>query len=192
MGAAGAAPSVSPRPSGAASAQPDDLAAAEVMDLTGDPQSATTAHPGRARLGVSRHHPYVPRVATHAPAGTAGADGDLGDAMNASGGGAGVGKDAVPPETRAPSANAQAHPSLGQVQAALMPLLPSARACFAPDSPPTQTVITFGSDGSVKSVTVSGFARGKPQEACVRGMLLKARVDPFSDPSYSVPYTVRP
>jgi hypothetical protein len=68
----------------------------------------------------------------------------------------------------------------------------SARACFNPDDPPSRANVTFGSDGNVKSISVSGFAAGKPQEACVKGMLTKAHVDPFSDPTYSVPVPINP
>ncbi len=83
-------------------------------------------------------------------------------------------------------------PGQGQVQAALVALLKSARACFGPGDPPSRAQVTFQSDGSVKSVGVTGFGAGKPQEACVRGMFMKARVDPFSDPTYSIPITIQP
>ncbi|HEY1958540.1 MAG TPA: serine/threonine-protein kinase [Polyangiaceae bacterium] len=99
---------------------------------------------------------------------------------------------AAAPTQAAATGNVPQHPSLGTVQAALMPVMGSAKACFAPDSPPTRANVTFQSDGTVKSVGVTGFAAGKPQESCVKGMLSKAHVDPFSDASYSVPITIRP
>jgi len=194
VGAAAPTPSAASSTASDPSAQADLGAtdATEVIDLTSG-SGSTPAHARHARGGAWRGHGYEPHVATHAPVGAVGGGGDLGDEMrNASGGGMGVGKDAITTPSQASSGSLQAHPSLGQVQAALMPLLPSARACFSPDSPETHTTITFGSNGAVKSISVTGFAQGKPQEACVRGMLAKAHVDPFSDPSYSVPFTIRP
>ena len=180
-----------PKASAAASpAEVDDnsatVAAGDVMDLTSGAGPTAKRH---AHLGAAGHRGgYEPHVATRAPTGAVGGGGDLGEEIrNASGGGIGVGKDAVPTTTAVASGSTQAHPSLGQVQAALMPVLPSARACFAPDSPETRAMITFESSGAVKSVSVTGYAKGRPEESCVRGMLAKARVDPFSDATYSVP-----
>jgi serine/threonine-protein kinase len=92
----------------------------------------------------------------------------------------------------APTGPVSMRPGQGQVQAALVALLKSARACFNPGDPPSRATVTFQSDGSVKSVAVSGFGAGKPQAACVQGMFGKARVDPFSDPTYSLPVTIQP
>lgn len=101
-----------------------------------------------------------------------------------------------PVETAAPvvvpSGNLSARPGQGQVQAVLLSLMKSAKACFNPDDPPSRALITFQSDGTVKSIGVTGFAAGKPQEACVKGMLQKAHVDPFADATYSVPMTITP
>ncbi len=91
-----------------------------------------------------------------------------------------------------PTGNLPEHPSLGTVQAALVPRMASAKACFAPDSPATRANVTFQSNGTVKSIGITGFAAGRPEESCVKGMLGKARVDPFSDPTYSIPITIRP
>ena len=92
----------------------------------------------------------------------------------------------------APPPDAPQHPSAGQVQAAIVPLMATAKGCFAPDSPPTRANVVFQSDGSVKSVGITGFAAGKPQESCVRPALSKAHVDPFHAPTYSIPITIRP
>jgi hypothetical protein len=53
-------------------------------------------------------------------------------------------------------------------------------------------MVTFRSDGSVESVSVTGNAAGKPAEACIRAALMKAHVAPFAQPSFSAPATVRP
>jgi hypothetical protein len=52
--------------------------------------------------------------------------------------------------------------------------------------------VTFGSDGKVQSVTVSGPAVGTPAEACIKDALQKASVGPFSRPSHNVSITIRP
>ncbi len=69
--------------------------------------------------------------------------------------------------------------------------MPSARACLGPDDPISRAQVTFQSDGSVQSVSVSGGASGKPAEACIRAALMKARVAPFAQPTFTAPATIR-
>lgn len=83
-------------------------------------------------------------------------------------------------------------PSTGAVQAAIGAVMGSARACVAGQDEPSRASVTFGADGRVQSVSVSGKAAGTPAEACIRSALGKARVQPFARPSYSVGATVRP
>ncbi|HMJ13508.1 MAG TPA: hypothetical protein VK524_18945, partial [Polyangiaceae bacterium] len=82
-------------------------------------------------------------------------------------------------------------PSPGAVTAALDTVLPGARACLAGKTQPIATEIVFSSDGAVKGVQL-----GKDVEPalarCVRGALARARVEPFSRPTWSVRYTLRP
>jgi hypothetical protein len=49
----------------------------------------------------------------------------------------------------------------------------------------------FASGGNVQSVSVSGAAAGKPAEACIKGALMKAKVTPFAEPTYTANITVR-
>jgi serine/threonine protein kinase len=183
----------------------DTAGSAEVpnaIDITDEPGVMPKFH---ARMGArggaafhGRHggagHAVDPHVATQAPTAAAGGNGgDLGNELrNASGGGIGVGKDAITTTTARPTGDVPQRPSQGQVQAALMPVMRAAKTCFSPDSPATRATITFQSNGSVKSIAVSGFAAGKSQEGCVKEKLGRAHVDPFSDPTYSVPLTIRP
>jgi len=83
-------------------------------------------------------------------------------------------------------------PSTGAVQAAIGQVLGGARACVAGQDGPSRATVTFGSDGRVQSVSVSGPAAGTPSEACIRAALSKARVQPFARPTFSVGATVRP
>jgi hypothetical protein len=83
-------------------------------------------------------------------------------------------------------------PSTGAVQAAIGSVMGSARACVAGQGEDSRASISFGSDGRVKSVGVSGKAAGTPAEACIRAALSKARVQPFARPSFSVGATIRP
>jgi hypothetical protein len=71
-------------------------------------------------------------------------------------------------------------------------VLPGARGCLDPDDPVSRVTVTFQSDGSVQNVAVSGGAAGKPAEACIRSALMKARVQPFAQPSFSFGTTIRP
>ncbi len=83
-------------------------------------------------------------------------------------------------------------PALGAVQAAVGAVLGSARACVAGQDEPSNATITFGSDGKVQSVTVSGPAAGTPAAACIQASLSKARVQAFSRPTFSASTKVRP
>jgi hypothetical protein len=70
--------------------------------------------------------------------------------------------------------------------------MPGARACLGPDDAVSHATVTFKSDGSVQSVAISGGAAGKPAEGCIRAALSKARVQPFVQPTFTAPATVRP
>ncbi|MCA9597117.1 MAG: hypothetical protein KC776_27575 [Myxococcales bacterium] len=83
-------------------------------------------------------------------------------------------------------------PSSGAVQAAISAPLGGARACVAGQDAPSRATVTFGSDGRVQSVGVSGPAAGTPAESCIRAALSKARVQPFARSTFSVGVTVRP
>ncbi len=83
-------------------------------------------------------------------------------------------------------------PSQAQVQMAIGPVMRAARACLLADDGESRALVTFQSDGSVKSVAISGFAAGKPQEACIKTAMSRAKVDPFLDPTYALPVTIRP
>lgn len=83
-------------------------------------------------------------------------------------------------------------PSTGAVQAAIGSVMGSARACVAGHDEASRATLTFGSDGRVQSVAVSGKAAGTPAEACIKAALGKARVQPFARPSFSVGTTIRP
>jgi hypothetical protein len=84
------------------------------------------------------------------------------------------------------------HPSQGAVTSALSGALPAARACLGPDDDVSRVRVVFGSDGAVQSMTVTGFAAGKPQEACIKGALGKAHVPPFAEATYGANVNVRP
>ena len=83
-------------------------------------------------------------------------------------------------------------PSTGEVQAAIGSSIGGARACVAAHDKPSRAAVTFGSDGRVKSVSVSGPAAGTPAAGCIRAALKRARVQPFAKPSFTAAATVRP
>jgi hypothetical protein len=97
----------------------------------------------------------------------------------------------VPAAATLASATGQ-RPSQGQVTGALGAALPDARACLHEDDGVSRAHVVFGSDGNVQSVSVSGFAAGKPQEGCITNALKKATVPPFAEASYGATVTVRP
>ncbi len=168
------------------------IVAGDAVDLSTSPNSTTqqtTTTQGRMHF-----RNVDPRIQNRAPnANAGGSGGDLSQAMkNASGGGIGVGQDTITSPQATNNGTLPTRPSIGQVHAAVGQVMASARACFNPDDPPSRANVTFASDGSVKSIAVTGFAAGKPQEQCVKGMLSKAHLSPFSDPTYSVPVPINP
>jgi hypothetical protein len=84
------------------------------------------------------------------------------------------------------------HPSLGAAQAAVGSTLGSARLCLVGQLSPSQATVNFASNGRVASVRVSGPAAGTPAEECIQRAMAPARVQPFTDESFSVKTTVRP
>ncbi|HVH41706.1 MAG TPA: hypothetical protein VM925_05165 [Labilithrix sp.] len=123
-----------------------------------------------------------------APSGPAG---DLGKAMEQE---VGPGKKLEPAAVvlgGGATGNVPQKPSQGAVTGALGAVLPGARACLGPDDPISKASVVFASAGTVQSVTVSGAAAGKPAEACIKSALMKAKLQPFAEPTYSANITVR-
>jgi len=83
-------------------------------------------------------------------------------------------------------------PTTGEAIAALAPGLGQAKLCVAGHTEPSVAVITFGSNGTVSSVAVSGPAAGTPAGSCIEAAFRNARVVPFAKPSFTVSYPVRP
>jgi predicted component of type VI protein secretion system len=86
----------------------------------------------------------------------------------------------------------QEKPSNAAVLGALGAVRGAVKACIADTDKPTRISVTFQSDGSVRSVVVSGGAAGKPAEACVQAAVKKARVAPFMQDSFSTSFSVSP
>jgi hypothetical protein len=102
--------------------------------------------------------------------------------------GASSNEDTVPTN---PDGVVPVYPSLGAIHSALARALHEAQACVEGDVPISHARVTFNSTGTVEDVTVTGWAAGKPAEACVRNALTKPRVAPFLQPTYAVPVTIR-
>lgn len=135
-----------------------------------------------------------PKLVANIPTGGAGGSGgDLQEAMKtAAGGGTGLGNGGGGGQANTQAAgNVAQRPSQGQVAGAIGSVMPAAKACLNGDEPMSRATVTFQSDGTVKSVNVTGFAAGKPQEACIKTALSKATVSPFAEATYPVPVTIR-
>ncbi len=151
--------------------------------------TTTTTTPDPATAGT-----VDPKLIANVPTGPAGGgNGDLAEAMKtAAGGGTGLGGGGG---SSTPQGNSNGsvpqRPSQGQVAGAVGSVMPGAKSCLGADEPMSRATITFQSDGTVKSVSVSGFAAGKPQEACIKTALSKATVTPFAEATYPVPVTIR-
>jgi hypothetical protein len=137
-----------------------------------------------------------PKLIANVPTGpVGGGSGDLAEAMKtAAGGGTGLGQGVVGGGGAGPTnqGNVAQRPSQGQVAGAINSVMPTVRACLGSDDPVSHATVTLQSDGTVKSVSVTGFAAGKPQEGCIKGALTKMTVSPFAEATYPVPVTIRP
>jgi hypothetical protein len=78
------------------------------------------------------------------------------------------------------------------VRSALASQLGAAKACVEDHDAPSRATLTFGSDGSVRSVSISGPAAGTPAEDCIRSALQKTTLSPFSRPTFVVGLPIRP
>ncbi|MCB9584173.1 MAG: hypothetical protein H6718_02190 [Polyangiaceae bacterium] len=88
--------------------------------------------------------------------------------------------------------NVPLEPSTGAALAAVGRVMGGAKACVAGHSGPSNATITFGSDGKVQSVGISGPAAGTAAESCIRSALSGARVAPFAKPTFTVRVPIRP
>jgi hypothetical protein len=189
-----------PAPTGAAA--PSDRA----LDPSQLPMAAATSTPRPLGMGGATPKANPPQAAPETtakvepagvPAASATGSASLQDLMRqAAGGGATSAPAPTVAASDAPrvaeSGSVPLRPSLGAVQGALGTALPGARACLGPDDPISHAMVTFGSDGTVQSVSVTGGAAGKPAEACIKAALMKAHVPPFAQPTFTAPATVRP
>jgi eukaryotic-like serine/threonine-protein kinase len=83
-------------------------------------------------------------------------------------------------------------PSPGALSAVLGVATGAARACVTGASYDTFATLTFVSSGKVSSVNVTGWANANGKRACVQAAFSRARVSPFTDPSYTTRVTVHP
>jgi len=126
-----------------------------------------------------------------------GEEGDLSDEMAKAAGADDEDEGGEEPRPAAADPNAKGQsvpeaPPQGKVQAAIGSVLGGARACVAGGDDVSRATITFGSNGRVKSVSVSGWASGKGAAGCIKSALKGANVGRFARPSYTVGITVRP
>jgi hypothetical protein len=111
----------------------------------------------------------------------------LASAIQKAGGG-----ETSPPAAAPPTAGVPDTPSPGAIASALAANNRAAKACVKGQETPSRASVTFGSDGKVQTITVSGGAVGTPAEDCIKQALQKGSVPPFSKPSYNVGITIRP
>ncbi|MBI5536914.1 MAG: hypothetical protein HY898_29610 [Deltaproteobacteria bacterium] len=191
-------------PASTSSAAPVEVASAEAPAASGSASPASgplarnddnrPAAPGEARTGDKGVAAKAEDPKEKSPAAAPPSDpGNLQGAMDKAVGGSTPAKTAEPTAKTAPaSGDIPEAPSQGAIQGALGAVMGAARACVAGMDEPSRAQITFGSDGHVQSVTVSGAASGKPAAGCIVAALKRAKVTPFQRSSFSVGVTIRP
>jgi hypothetical protein len=189
-----------------ASAEAPPAASDDAVDLSALPSAPASAHGSSAtkaiaagpKKSVTVHDvPAAPTVnpdliAKNIPTTPMG-NGNLNDALRqaagpteSSGGAATAPKSAVDP------GSVPQKPSTGAVIGGVSAAMAQARSCLGLDDPISRAAITFESGGSVTGVVVTGFAAGKPAEACIKNAMKTAKVPPFAQPTYTQTLTIRP
>ena len=184
----------------------DDLPTAGSADPAKDPAKAVAVGPAptgggpggpvaTATAAASAKEAPGDKVAAK-PAGS-GKPGDLVSEMEKrvgkDGSAKGGGEEVVMGPANGPSnQNVPEQPSQGAIAAAKSSVMAGAKACVAGADDVSQATVTFGSNGTVSSVSVSGWAAANGASACVKAALKGAKVGAFSKPSYSFPVTIRP
>lgn len=162
-----------------------------------DPDPGKKAPTVKPTLGGPGFKPTAPTasvdpklVVKDLPQNQGGGGSDLNSAMAAAAGP--IASSAGPASTGGggASGNVPQKPSQGMVQGAINAVLPQARQCLGPDDPRSIASVVFQSDGTVKSVTISGGNKGA--EGCIKDALSKAKVQPFAEATFAFPVTVRP
>lgn len=158
--------------------------------------AATKAAPKAAgAVAAAPAAPVAPAAAKAEPAKPAvpaGPMGDLESAINRAAGPTKTAGDVMAESAGAERGNVPQRPSQGAVTGALRPSLLEAKQCLGPDDPVSRASVVFESTGKVQSVSISGAAAGTKAEGCIKNALMKTRVSPFADASYTTPVTIRP
>ncbi len=97
-----------------------------------------------------------------------------------------------PADSGDPSSTIPQQPAPGAVSAALRPVLGSAKKCVAGADDVSRATITFSSDGTVKSVVVTGWAASNGATGCVTSALKGANVGRFWKASFTASATIQP
>lgn len=102
------------------------------------------------------------------------------------------GDGAPEPAAAARNQNLPEQPSQGSVQSAIGAVMGGAKACVAGADDVSRAQVTFSSNGTVSSVSVTGWAAAHGQSGCVKAALKGAKVGAFSKPSFTVGVPIRP
>ena len=165
-----------------------------LVTAAGSPKKSLSVS-GKPSAPASPPNPaLVAKMPTSAP--PPGGGGSLNDALRQAAGPmdtpAAAGPSTPAPPTDTGGGNVPQKPSLGAVASGVGSAKEQARACLSPDSPISHANITFDSTGSVTSVSVTGFAAGKPAEGCIKAALRRAKLPAFAQPTYTTGVTIRP
>lgn len=190
-------PSAVPAPSAAPRAS--DPSVVDIGSLGTTPSAAVSAFGPRPDAGAPKDKDdgkdppaaSAAPVASAAPPPPSGSVGDLAEEMRKRVG-AKDSPDGPKEDAKETSDAKQSKPSNGAVAGALGAVRGAAKACVEDlGEGVTRVQVVFKSDGTVQSVSVSGIAAGKSAEACVKAAVMKAKVAPFTDATYSASLTIR-
>jgi hypothetical protein len=95
--------------------------------------------------------------------------------------------ESIPPDSTIPQ-----QPAQGSIAPALRSVMGGAKKCVAGANDVSHAAITFGSDGAVKSVAVTGWAAANGATGCITTALKGANVKPFWKPSFTVSVAIKP
>lgn len=191
-------------------AAPAETVAAASPEPSAEPTAAASADPApkvalggplptAAAVAAKDPAPADGKVAAATPPAAAAPTGQAGDLQSemirAAGGAKDPAAGAGTPEPAAGNAknqNVPEQPSQGSVQAAVGAVMGGAKGCVAGADDVSRANVTFGSGGTVSSVSVTGWAAAHGKSACVQAALKGAKVGAFSKASYTIGVTIRP
>jgi hypothetical protein len=186
---------VEPAPANEATTMPDKSdAPGKVAAASPGGAPAAAAAPSAAKEAPAEDNRVVEAAKPAVPTGKAG---DLHSEMARAVGAEDQAKEAAggTPEPAAGNVKGQdipEQPPQGSLASAMGAVMGNAKACVSGADEVSRANVTFSSNGSVSSVSVTGWAASNGKADCIKSALKGAKVGPFAKSTFTFAVTIRP